>query len=516
MSENLLKRIRKRQTTNFKQKNYELLKQLTTYKAYATDCGKIDPEALPAGIEFHPSSNEDLLLVADDHGSVSVVDVELSGKRNRQMLRHQWRAHKCAVQDICWLIDGEGILVASADHSITLWKNQTLVSTFQSSDDSGSVRCLAPNPLNQNVFAAGGRDCDICIFDMRERRRVGATNRILPSRHVELVHFPQKSQRNQDTPQRYRRSTVHHHRSPYLTGQDKTVSSAIFINEHELYTCGMVDHTVKLWDIRKLRDSKDAKCTNHSPSGRGFHSLTASQSSVFASCLDGSIYEFNIGSDKKPRRAFRGHVMDCNGSNHVKLRISPDEKFLIIGSTDGHPRIYPTSNKILKNKDEIFINNPGASVGRNDGTEPVMFTGWSRNGRIGLASDDGTVAIYKSDFDPLRISQKSDEHIFGSIKEDSLTISYDHCQSGDDDYLSNEPLSEINSRFSSLKVGPSRLCPWRHFGQKRKFSPDLEESTPVKNPDKKPRRIVLKQMNRAGVRKKPVGITAYFSPKPKS
>ena len=62
---------------------------------------------------------------------------------------------------------------------------------------------------------------------MRERRRVGATNRILPSRHVELVHFPQKSQRNQDTPQRYRRSTVHHHRSPYLTGQDKTVSSVL-------------------------------------------------------------------------------------------------------------------------------------------------------------------------------------------------------------------------------------------------------------------------------------------------
>lgn len=83
---------------------------------------------------------------------------------------------------------------------------------------------------------------------------------------------------------------------------------------------------------------------------------------VFASCLDGSIYEFNIGSDKKPRRAFRGHVMDCNGSNHVKLRISPDEKFLIIGSTDGHPRIYPTSNKILKNNDEISINNPGSFI----------------------------------------------------------------------------------------------------------------------------------------------------------
>lgn len=153
----------------------------------------------------------------------------------------------------------------------------------------------------------------------------------------------------------------------------------------------MVDHTVKLWDIRKLRDSKDAKCTNHSPSGRGFHSLAASQSSgniifhenkldfqqmifplVFASCLDGSIYEFNIGSDKKPRRAFRGHVMDCNGSNHVKLRISPDGKFLIIGSTDGHPRIYPTSNKILKNNDEISINNPGSLIGYYPMDSPIF------------------------------------------------------------------------------------------------------------------------------------------------
>ena len=46
MSENLLKRIRRRQTCDFREKNYELLRELTTYKAYQSDCGKIDPEGL--------------------------------------------------------------------------------------------------------------------------------------------------------------------------------------------------------------------------------------------------------------------------------------------------------------------------------------------------------------------------------------------------------------------------------------------------------------------------------------
>ena len=33
--------------------------------------------------------------------------------------------------------------------------------------------------------------------------------------------------------------------------------------------------------------------------------------------------------------------MEGSGNNHVKLKTSPDKKYLITGSTDGFPRIYP-------------------------------------------------------------------------------------------------------------------------------------------------------------------------------
>ena len=51
------------------------------------------------------------------------------------------------------------------------------------------------------------------------------------------------------------------------------VSSVTFLNENEIVSCGIYDHTIKLWDLRKFRDYKDAKLTLSSPTNRGFTSL---------------------------------------------------------------------------------------------------------------------------------------------------------------------------------------------------------------------------------------------------
>lgn len=149
---NLTIQLRKRQNLRSKKSDLNELGKiyyLAQYKAFHRDCVKIDVESLPAGIEFHPSTDQDLLLVADDRGSVSIINAETTGQ-TAQIVQHQWRAHRTAIFDICWTKNGEGILIASADHSISLWKNQKLVSSFQSSENSGSVRCLAPNPENVN------------------------------------------------------------------------------------------------------------------------------------------------------------------------------------------------------------------------------------------------------------------------------------------------------------------------------------------------------------------------------
>jgi WD40 repeat protein len=48
-----------------------------------------------------------------------------------------------------------------------------------------------------------------------------------------------------------------------------------------------------------------------------------------------------------PRRAFQGHELKGNGNNLVKIAVSPDGKYLLSGSTDGCPRIYPLEEPIL-------------------------------------------------------------------------------------------------------------------------------------------------------------------------
>ena len=150
--------------------------------------------------------------------------------------------------------------------------------------------------------------------------------------------------------------------------KNKTISSALFTSEYELYTCGMSDKCIKLWDTRKFRQHTDNRLCLKSPKGstgtaRPFTSLAASSTSskpfkttpetyfillVFASCLDGSIYEFQRDMPDGPRRAFQGHELKGTGNNHVKIAVSPCGKYLLSGSTDGCPRIYPLDEPVCE------------------------------------------------------------------------------------------------------------------------------------------------------------------------
>ena len=77
------------------------------------------------------------------------------------------------------------------------------------------------------------------------------------------------------------------------------MASIKFLNEYELISCGINDHTIKLWDIRKFRDYRDAKLVLKSPTDRGFTSLGSLNNSIYASCLDGSVYEFGLNQTQE-------------------------------------------------------------------------------------------------------------------------------------------------------------------------------------------------------------------------
>ena len=129
--------------------------------------------------------------------------------------------------------------------------------------------------------------------------------------HVEFVHFPGQPTAKARTTTRlnsnirsklikmqvcYNETSLH----TILTHiKDKTVASIKFLNEYELISCGINDHTIKLWDIRKFRDYRDAKLILKSPTDRGFTSLGSLNNSIYASCLDGSVYEFGLNQTQE-------------------------------------------------------------------------------------------------------------------------------------------------------------------------------------------------------------------------
>ena len=129
--------------------------------------------------------------------------------------------------------------------------------------------------------------------------------------HVEFVHFPGQPTAKARTTARLNsniRTKLTRMQVSFLKTylfiietkiKDKTVASIKFLNEYELISCGINDHTIKLWDIRKFRDYRDAKLILKSPTDRGFTSLGSLNNSIYASCLDGSVYEFGLNQTQE-------------------------------------------------------------------------------------------------------------------------------------------------------------------------------------------------------------------------
>ena len=134
---------------------------------------------------------------------------------------------------------------------------------------------------------------------------------VLPMSHVEFVHFPGQPTAKARTTARLNsniRTKLTRMQVSFLKTylfiietkiKDKTVASIKFLNEYELISCGINDHTIKLWDIRKFRDYRDAKLILKSPTDRGFTSLGSLNNSIYASCLDGSVYEFGLNQTQE-------------------------------------------------------------------------------------------------------------------------------------------------------------------------------------------------------------------------
>ncbi|XP_017454503.1 denticleless protein homolog isoform X2 [Rattus norvegicus] len=254
-------------------------------------------------------------------------------------------------------------------------------SFFQVSKSSFRV-----SPYSQtSVFCTGGRDGNIMIWDTRCNKKDGfyrQVNQISGAHNTADKQTPSKPKKKQNSKGL----------APSVDSQ-QSVTVVLFQDENTVVSAGAVDGIIKVWDLRKNYTayrqepiaSKSFLYPGTSTRKLGYSSLVldSTGSTLFANCTDDNIYMFNMtGLKTSPLAVFNGHQ---NSTFYVKSSLSPDDQFLISGSSDEAAYIWKVS---------MPWHPPTVLLGH---SQEVTSVCWCPSDftKIATCSDDNTLKIWR-------------------------------------------------------------------------------------------------------------------------
>ncbi|XP_055950160.1 denticleless protein homolog [Argiope bruennichi] len=317
--------------SNFQLNLDNLLSKLVCLQADVFDSqGTIGMPVPPFACKFRKAQDLDLLAVATEEGNILLIDTEY-----RNEVIKSFVAHHNAIFDICWLPTKDAVITGAGDFLCRLFDTSTcqLISSYKG--HTATVRSVDVCNTQNAIFASGSRDGNISVWDRRERsgKNCDKPSILIQSAHS-LKHVSCSSKRN----------------SMSLDNSKSSVSAVAFQEEYKLASVGVGDGLVKVWDLRKTYVSNPTRL--HTPryqlkysNDKNTHGCT---SLVFDSlykklyCCGTAnlIYQFDFHSYSNEVVTYCG--FKCN-SYYVKLAISPDDQYLICGSSDNRAYIWKTS-----------------------------------------------------------------------------------------------------------------------------------------------------------------------------
>ncbi|GMF23118.1 unnamed protein product [Phytophthora lilii] len=385
---------------------------------------------LPSGPVFQVAfANKSRLLAAvDEEGAVGIVDADAGRRKSR------WMGHHNAVFDVIWTRDDAQVATAAGDLEIRIWDVETAgrsamtattpVSTLRGHDMS--VKCVRQAPGNAHVFASGGRDGKVLLWDTR------ATGK--PVSTLENVHAEPTTSRTSSpnvsltSPTQKRRRRVS--TAATTSSSPRSVTCVEFgVSDHEVITAGSVDAVVKFWDIRRLgtgssggRGKKKAavkvpspireiSCSSREGSRRGISSLALRRggaSHLLVNVLNDGIAVIDVGK----RHHHTGYheartILRCSGhkssSFYSKATFSPDGDFIAGASADGivyiwDARVSTSYDGVLSSTWSGFgVPQRAPCFALKDHTNEVNGVAWSPLdfSQLASCSDDGTVRCWQ-------------------------------------------------------------------------------------------------------------------------
>ncbi|XP_066467835.1 denticleless protein homolog [Tiliqua scincoides] len=347
--------------------------------------GEMELSVPPFGCTFSTALDlQHILAVANEEGFVRLYDTHTQTS-NKQVFK-EWQAHANAVFDLAWVPREHRIVTASGDQTAKVWDVWTGELLGACKGHQCSLKSVAFSKFESAVFCTGGRDGNIMVWDTRCSKKDGFYRQV---KQISGAHNITDKQ----TPSKPKKKKQNVRGLAPSVDFQQSVTVVLLQDEHTLISAGAVDGVIKVWDLRKnyttyRQDPVPSRSFSYpgtSTRKLGYSSLVldSTGTSLFANCTDDFIYMFSMSSLKSsPVSAFSGHQ---NSSFYIKSSISPDDQFLISGSSDQNAYIWKVSEPQLS---------PMMLLGH---SQEVTSVAWCPSDftKITTCSDDNTIKIWR-------------------------------------------------------------------------------------------------------------------------
>lgn len=303
-----------------------------------------------------------LLLLGNEAGEVSLVDCSsvaadaarqqaayASGVNSSSRLLH---SYPDPVFDVTWR--DHLYALAIADNHVYIHDGPTGRTTHCLGFHDSNVRTVRFRPNHQQgTLASGGRDGAIALWDLRTVDTNSAKNK--PSMVIADAHGPRRGTSSPLSPfpplQSSPAARIRH--SPASLSSSVTSFEFMPIHDHLVASIGQPDYSVRFWDIRYswgrgglALPYAEIPAPISGRRQRAFLSLCLDRrgSLLYAVSSDNNIYSFLTSNcHSTPLDTYSAPGFRTSGSFYIRSCLSPDDAYLLCGSTEGHAFIWTTS-----------------------------------------------------------------------------------------------------------------------------------------------------------------------------
>ncbi|KFP21977.1 Denticleless protein, partial [Egretta garzetta] len=412
----------------------------------------------PFGCTFSAAPNlEHVLAVANEEGFVRLYDTE--AQTTSKLIFKEWQAHSNAVFDLAWVPGEHKIVTASGDQTAKVWDVRAGELLGICKGHQCSLKSVGFSRFEKAVFCTGGRDGNIMVWDTRCNKKDGFYRQV---NQISGAHNVVDKQ----TPSKLKKKRQNLKGLAPLVDFQQSVTVVLLQDEHTLISAGAVDGVIKVWDLRKnyaayRQDPVPFKTFCYpgtSTRKLGYSSLVldSTGTNLFANCTDDSIYMFNMTSLRTvPVAVFSGHQ---NSTFYIKSSTSPDDQFLVSGSSDCNAYIWKVSDPSLP---------PRILLGH---SQEVTSIAWCPSDftKIATCSDDNTVRIWR-----LRRHPEEEKSAFSKIN----SVGWVTQKKPEEQHGAGPPASPQSTPAKAFTVGSPCISSPRPAACAPIYSGDLPLST---------------------------------------